>query len=635
MKPWFRDLDEEQLSAVTAPLGPLLVVAGAGTGKTRTMVHRLAWLVDRGVPPDRLLLLTFTNKAAASMKARAERLVQGSVPWAGTFHHVAHRLLRVHGERLGYSRDFTIMSRDDARLLLDRVMKGEVGPLPPRFPSAKALARWISLAQALDLPLGTWLLEHHPEVARHLDLVEEVATAFSRAKARLDVMDFDDLLLALRILLEDLPEVSRAIRGRFFAVLVDEYQDTNATQVAIADLLAQDHGNIMAVGDDAQAIYGFRGASSRHMADFPTRHPGTTTVRLVRNYRSTQAILDVANLATEAMGRGVPHRLVAQRPGRGILPRRVPLETVDHQAEFVLSELDRLRAEGIAPEEVAVLYRAHYQVMELELLLTKRGIPFSVRGGRRFFERPHVRDLIAHLRVLVNHRDELAWHRIFSSLPHVGRQGAAHLMAGVAEATDLETWLREPIGRERLGRRGRAALDALTSALRDAAALREPGEQASYIVTESILPGLDQDQRDVVTDLDRVAELAARHPDLASFLDATATHEEPAGGSGGVTLSTVHQAKGLEWRAVFVIYLAEGHFPLASAVDDDGMDEERRLFYVAVTRAMDRLYLCFPASTGPRAWDIQQESRFTRTLTSVTQVWTGPEGGTMEDFTLA
>jgi ATP-dependent DNA helicase UvrD/PcrA len=607
-----RDLSDEQRAVAQCDPGPTLVIAGAGSGKTRALTYRVAYLLETGTAPDRVLLLTFTNKAAREMMARVGQLcrVETRRMWGGTFHHVAHALLREHASRLGYADRFGLLDREDAKeVMASATADLGCGVGQRRFPRPDALVELYSCAVNTQRPLAEVIASESPQFLALEEEILAVVKRFAERKAQMNAMDFDDLLLNWKRLLVEVPAACDSLTRRFTAILVDEYQDTNRLQGEIVDAMAAPHGNVLAVGDDAQSIYGFRGAHFENILKFPERHPRCQEFRLVTNYRSTPPILALANASIACNRKQFQKELRAHREG-GALPALVPLRDVQQQAEFVAQRILELREEGIPLREMAVLYRAHTHSMELQMELARRGIPFLVRAGVRFFEQAHIKDVLAHLKFIQNPQDELSFKRVVKLVPGVGAQSADALWAQV------EQWLRQ--GRDPrtqietltglVPAKARSGLRALGAALQTLVAMRsQPSEMIRCILHEG---GYGEALKQ------RYANAQARHDDVLqladyalqaesleqlladlTLLDSLEAEDVVEGGEPDekLTLSTVHQAKGLEWRAVFLIWLADGRFPSAPALRaPDGEEEERRLFYVAVTRAKDELYLAYP-----------------------------------------
>jgi DNA helicase-2/ATP-dependent DNA helicase PcrA len=630
-------LNDQQIAVVEAGEGPILVIAGAGSGKTRTLTWRVARLLADGIEPESILLLTFTNKAAREMLRRVEevcrvdtRRLQG-----GTFHHVAHQVLREHGAELGYARGYSILDREDSRDVMTAAIADcglAVGAR--RFPKADVLIDLVSMAVNTQTPLGDVLADRRPQFAPLTDDVLRVARRYAERKHEMNAMDFDDLLLNWKILLAEREPVRRALSGRWRHVLVDEYQDTNRLQGDVVDLIAEDHRNLCVVGDDAQSIYSFRGAHFANILEFEKRYPDARRFDLTVNYRSTPQILALANASIAANVRQFEKELSSVRAD-GTLPAVVPCRDVGQQAGFLAQRVLELRDEGIPLPEIAVLYRAHHHSMEIQFELARRGIPFVVRSGVRFFEAAHVKDVLAHLRFARNPGDELALKRCLRLAPGVGTATAdtvwnaflARRRRGAGTVDELlapEVALQVPPK----GRAGYKRVAELLRALSRPPTCDLPGESIEKVLEEGYedhlrAEFLNADSR--VEDVRQLAEYARSYEDTESFLAEIALLTELSAetvSEGGepdekMVLSSVHQAKGLEWRAVFVVWLADGRFPSAQALKDrDGEEEERRLFYVACTRAKDELYLSYPLVAAPRDREriVMKASRFLEEL---------------------
>jgi DNA helicase II / ATP-dependent DNA helicase PcrA len=623
-----RELNPQQLDVVLAGDGPRLVIAGAGSGKTRTLTYRVAALLARGVPARGVLLCTFTNKAAREMLARVEHLVGAEVRrvWGGTFHHLANRLLREHAALAGFSPGFTILDQEDARELLGDCLTAQAR-------GQKALAQPAVVGELLGLAVNTrvafepLVLARAPALVNQLDDLSRAVEAYRARKRAMDAMDFDDLLEHLRSLLSARPELAEQLSGRFLHVLVDEYQDTSPLQVELVDRLAAVHRNLTVVGDDAQSIYAFRGASPEAILGFSGRWPEATLHKLETNYRSTPAVLSAANAAIAANRRQIPKTLRPARPDGGPRPALAPVTDAAMEARFVAQRVLELRDEGHALADQAVLYRAHHHGMELQLELTRRGIPYQVRSGLRFFESAHVKDVLAFLRLLENPRDELAWLRVLRLQPGLGRASAQRILQALRESPDpfrRALDLAPPAGVSGRAAQGYAALRACLARL-DTAEQRASGAAAIETVLASgyaaRLPELYSEPDARLEDLLQLGRYAERFENLRAFLSELSLLagvgaeelREPGAPEDLLTLSSVHQAKGLEWYAVFVLALDEGAFPHPRAAQEpDGLEEERRLFYVAITRAKDELYLLSRqvADRPGRRQSIQRPSRF-------------------------
>ncbi len=630
-------LNREQQAVVEAGDGPLLVIAGAGSGKTRALTWRVARLLHDGVEPESLLLLTFTNKAAREMLRRVEEVARVDTRriWGGTFHHVAHRVLRDHAEQLGFSRGYSILDREDSRDVMSAAIADcgqAVGAR--RFPKADVLIDLTSMAVNTQTPLGEVLADRRPQFLPLTDEVLRVARRYAERKQQMNAMDFDDLLLHWKVLLAEHPEVRQKLGERFRHVLVDEYQDTNKLQGDIVDLLAAVHRNLCVVGDDAQCIYGFRGAHFANILEFETRYPDARRFDLTVNYRSTPQILSLANCSIAYNLKQFEKELSAVRPD-GALPALVPCRDVQQQAAFLAQRVLELRDEGVPLPEIAVLYRAHHHSMEIQFELARRGIPFVVRSGVRFFEAAHIKDVLAHLRFARNPGDELALKRCLRLAPGVGSATAEQVWNALGArrrqgAGSVEELLAADVAGcvPPKGRPGYRRLAELLRALCRPPTRDLPGESIEKVLEggyEEYLKAefLNADSR--VEDVRQLAEYARGYEDTDAFLSEVAlltelaaeTVSEGSEPDEKLVLSSVHQAKGLEWRAVFLVWLADGRFPSAQALRDrDGEEEERRLFYVACTRARDELYLCFPLVEAPRDRErvVLKASRFVEEL---------------------
>jgi DNA helicase-2/ATP-dependent DNA helicase PcrA len=630
-------LNPQQIAVVEAGEGPILVVAGAGSGKTRTLTWRVARLLHDGVSPESVLLLTFTNKAAREMLGRVEEVCRVDTRRlsGGTFHHVAHQLLREHGAELGYAKGYSILDREDARDVMSAAI-AECGLAvgARRFPKADVLVDLVSMAVNTQTPLADVVADRRPQFVPLTEDVLRVARRYAERKHAMNAMDFDDLLLNWKILLAEREPVRRALAGRFRHVLVDEYQDTNRLQGDVVDLLAQDHRNLCVVGDDAQSIYAFRGAHFANILEFEKRYPDARRYELTINYRSTPQILSLANASIAHNVRQFEKELSSVRAD-GTVPALVPCRDVGQQAAFVAQRVLELRDEGIPLPEIAILYRAHHHSMEIQFELARRGIPFVVRSGVRFFEAAHVKDVLAHLRFARNPGDELAVKRCMKITPGIGTATAeAVWTAFAARRSRGQASVDELLAPEvasQVPPKGRGGYRRLVDVLRSIA--RPPTRDLPGECIEKVLDGgyeeflraefLNADSR--IEDVRQLAEYARGYEDTDAFLAEISLLSELSAetvSEGGepdekMVLSSVHQAKGLEWRAVFVVWLADGRFPSAQALKDrDGEEEERRLFYVACTRARDDLYLAFPIVAAPRDRErvVMKASRFLEEL---------------------
>src|SRR5216110_3274298 len=424
------DLNEQQLAAVIAPPGPLLVIAGAGSGKTRTLTYRVAYLLENGIDPRNILLLTFTNKAARQMLDRVANLlpIDASGLWGGTFHSVGNRMLRRHGSALGYNSGFTIMDREDKKDLIDTVVaNARIDPKEIRFPKGDVLAEIFNFVVNTEKPLEELLAEKFPYFLPLLDRIQNVHERYEKKKKATNSMDFDDLLQKTLSMFQQHERVAEFYRRKFQFILVDEYQDTNKIQADLVDLLARDHRNLMVVGDDAQSIYSWRGANFKNILEFPKRYPDAQVFKIEMNYRSVPEILQVANAAIAANVRQFRKHLSAIRESKALKPAVVALNDGSEQAQFIAQRILELRDEDVDLNQIAVLYRAHYHALELQLELSRRGIPYQITSGIRFFEQAHIKDVISFIRFVANPRDEVAFKRMVKLLPCIGNRSAENL----------------------------------------------------------------------------------------------------------------------------------------------------------------------------------------------------------------
>src|SRR5580692_8264666 len=431
-----KELNEQQHAAVTAPPGPALVIAGAGSGKTRTLTYRVAFLLEQGIPPEAVLLLTFTNKAAKEMMLRVNDLLGGELSglWGGTFHSIGARILRRNARALGYEADFSILDREDSKDLLQACLADmNIDQKAKHFPKPDVLGDIFSLAINKDLPVEDVLQEQFDYLVQVATPIAQAHANYQARKKTANAMDFDDLLALWLRLLREHPEVREEQQRRFQFLLVDEYQDTNKIQGALLDLLAAKHHNIMVVGDDSQSIYSWRGAHFQNILKFPERYPKAVVYRIETNYRSTPEILALANAAIAANINQFEKQLTAARPS-GSKPALVACGDGGVQAAFVAQRIMELREEGRPLEKMAVLYRSHFHALELQMELTKRQIPFSITSGIRFFEQAHIKDIAAYLKFIVNPRDETAFKRIARLLPGVGAKSADKLWSAFSAA---------------------------------------------------------------------------------------------------------------------------------------------------------------------------------------------------------
>ncbi|MFH1047874.1 MAG: ATP-dependent helicase [Patescibacteria group bacterium] len=653
------DLNDEQYRVVTQGDGPCLVLAGAGSGKTRTVVYRVAYLISKGVQPDEILLLTFTNKAAGEMMDRIDKLLKGrgdeggrgaaigtpsSQPqpprassfqlpasssqrvWGGTFHSVANRILRQYADRLDFSAGFTILDADDTKAMIKVCIKelGYDGGGKKRFPSPALIHSIGSYAKNSMTSVNTVLERKHADFAHLEKEIVAVLETYDRKKRHANAMDFDDLLMNFYVLLTDFADVRQVIANRFRYVLVDEYQDTNALQDSIVRLISEKHGNVLAVGDDAQSIYSFRAADVRNILNFPARWSGVKKFMLETNYRSTPQILDLANDIISKNSEQFQKTLRAVLPG-STTPSVKALPSASREAEFIANKIEDLVTNaGTNPREIAVLFRATHHSMQLEVELRKRRIEYDYRGGTSFFSKAHVKDVLSFLRLLHNFTDEAAWRRVLSFQQGIGEATAGKIYSLIMAQGDLAHVLLAPIEgligkKAALGWRDlRETLEALS------AADGRPHDSIQAVLDSPYMQYLNgeyDNARERSDNLNGLAAFADGYDDLGQFLADVALNDELHGRAetgGGrqfhgrkIILSTIHQAKGLEWDTVFVMHLTGSSFPNQRAfAEQGGLEEERRLFYVAVTRAKRRLFLCYPRRGGYDGATMEYPSMF-------------------------
>ncbi len=638
-----KELNDQQFAAVTAPPGQSLVIAGAGSGKTRTLIYRVAYLLENGIPPENILLLTFTNKAAREMLDRVQMLlpVETNRLWGGTFHSIGNRLLRKHADRVGLNPGFSIMDREDQKDLLDTVLSSSgLDTTQYRFPKPEVLSEIFSLAENMGQTIPALVKVRYPYFEEVLEGILKMHTLYTEKKLETNNVDFDDLLSMTLRLLKENEDLRQRYQRQFQFILVDEYQDTNTLQSDVVDLLNGPGGNLMVVGDDAQSIYSWRGANLKNILEVPQRYPHAKVYKIEVNYRSVPEVLSLANQVIASNHAQFQKVLQPARESRSVLPALVPLDNPSAQAAFVAQRILELHDEGMDLNEIAVIYRAHFHSLEIQMELTNRGIPFSITSGLRFFEQAHVKDVASFMKFAVNRRDEISFMRMVRLLPGIGPASAAKLW---------NAWLKCP------GSEGEVLVGGFSPHLLPLPVpkkARKIWEQTAYTLDEllnaegrpmappnmirSIIEGVyedymhakfkNADQRQ--QDLEQLENYSARFTDTAEFLSQLAlltgvdTDERPGASQQdreAVTLTTAHQAKGLEWQAVFAVWLCDGMFPNNRVIDDGGeagLEEERRLFYVTVTRAKDELYLTHPVMFF-QARDgnvLQRPSRFLQEL---------------------
>ena len=603
-------LNPQQFAAAVHRDGPLLVVAGAGSGKTRTLIYRVARLIESGVAPGSILLMTFTRRAAQEMLRRVEQLIgeRGGQVSGGTFHSFANQTLRRYGNVIGLKPNFTILDRSDMEDILN-LLRGRMGlgTKEKRFPKKGTLAEAISMARNKNRALKEELEIDFPQLLEHEHEIIGLADRYDGYKRERGVLDYDDLLFRLAELLDKHENVRRRLSETYRYILIDEYQDTNVIQAELVRLLAATHQNVMAVGDDAQSVYSFRGANFRNIMDFPALFPDSRIIKLEENYRSLQGILDLANEIISRASEKYTKVLFTERRGE-FRPLLVRAADEHMQSRFIAQRILELREEGVGLGEIAVLFRSSFHSFDLELELQRRDIPFVKRGGFKFIETAHIKDVLAHLRVVANPSDAVSWMRALVLVEGIGTRSAERLIEAIIHSEQPEEELRRSAGK--LGARAQKAITGCNALATLIAQLRagesRPAEQLAEVI-EYYRPIMREAYRDDYPkrerDLDHFQDLAERYRSLESML-ADMALEPPSDSIGDVlavdpeegyvTLSTIHSAKGLEWRIAFLIWVADGRFPGPMSVRPEELEEERRLMYVAVTRARDELYLTYP-----------------------------------------
>jgi DNA helicase-2/ATP-dependent DNA helicase PcrA len=627
-----RELNEQQLAAVTAPPGPALVIAGAGSGKTRTLTYRVAYLLEQGIPPDRILLLTFTNKAAGEMMRRISDLLGHELRalWGGTFHSIGARILRLHAETLGYQKDFTILDRDDAKdLIKASLLDAKIDTKDKHFPKADVLNEIFSLAANTHQTIAELVEGKFSYFEAFTEQIADQHKRYLARKRATNGMDFDDLLVLWLKLLQDHADVREHFQRRFQFILVDEYQDTNKLQGDLIDLLAARHHNVTVVGDDAQSIYAWRGANFANILDFPKRYPGAKVFKIETNYRSTPEILNVANAAIAANVNQFAKELSPARKS-GVKPALVQCHDAGQQAQFIAQRALELREEGTSLNQICVLYRSHFHALELQLELTRRQIPFSITSGIRFFEQAHIKDATAYLKFVANPKDEVSFKRLVLLLPGIGAKGAEKIYQyfqsrsrGDETLIEMGNKLETPhVVSYKLAAALHACVKfvpkkaavpwtqfvATIAQLEDETTRRSAAKMLRLVMDAGYDDYLKETYDNYERRLDEIqqlAEFAFQFGTVEEFLTQLAlltnveAEEDPQDDTEKIKLSTIHQAKGLEFEIVFVIMLCDGMFPSArSSESNDGEEEERRLFYVSITRAKNELYLCYPNIRG-------------------------------------
>ena len=600
-------LNDQQFEAATAGTGPVLVIAGAGTGKTRTPIYRMAYLVETGTKPESIVLLTFTRRAAREMTTRAADLLDGRCQrvQGGTFHAFCLGILRRHAPTIDFPRNFTVLDAADAADVISVLRAdGDYHNGEERFPQKKTLYSMFSAVTNRQEPLDEVLARRYPQFSPLYDALEQMRRDYQRYKKDHGLMDFDDLLLRTLELFDTDDAVRRQVAGRCRHVLVDEYQDTNALQAKLVKQFASVHGNVMVVGDDAQSIYRFRGADFRNIFQFPDEFSGAEVLKLEKNYRSTQPILDLANHVIEQADRSYDKTLFSEDE-EGDLPAIVPAADGQMESRFVAQMVLQLRESGVELNDVAVLFRSSHNAYDLEVELNRRNIPFVKYGGMKLSEAAHVKDVLAHLKVAENPQDAASWNRILQLLHGIGPKTSRDLIEWATERAD------DPFVPEEstpFSKRYISSLKKLFGVLRAIRNEKMPLVEQVETVIDYYRPIFEkeyyEDYPKREPDLDHFIGLAENYQSRRDFLSSLALdpieltaidNDGEAEDEAPLVLSTIHSAKGLEFHSVFVIRALEGDLPSRYALrEEGGVDEELRLFYVAVTRAEENLFISYP-----------------------------------------
>ncbi|HOJ64109.1 MAG TPA: ATP-dependent helicase [Spirochaetota bacterium] len=596
-----KELNPQQLEVVKHIDGPQLVIAGAGSGKTRTLIYRLAYLVENGINPAAILLLTFTRKAAYEMMKRASALLDDrcSKVSGGTFHSFASMILRRYAQRIGYDSNFTIIDGGDGEDIINIIKNSMNLKTEKRFPNKSTLFKVISKSINTHRSIEDILKEDYPHFLELSPEIEEIYKAYKETKKNRNLMDYDDLLINLRDLLK-IEDIRKRLSNNYRYIMVDEYQDTNRLQAQIASLLASEHGNIMVVGDDAQSIYSFRGADFKNIMDFPKIFPDTTIRKLEQNYRSTQPILDFTNAIIENAKEKYSKKLFSDIESDQ-KPYLIYVNDATEQANFICKKILELLDKGINLKDMAVLFRAAFHSNELEIELNRYHIPYVKYGGLKFVEAAHIKDMLAYLRVIYNYKDDVAWFRILLLLDKIGHKTAEKIISKVIKSENgidsLQDLLKE---------NSNTGLNKLYTLFSNIKKEEINLSEKLKLISEYYIPLLQNKYDNYnkrINDIITLIGLSEKYNSIEDFLtdmalepptDSQIDVDETEKEKDILTLSTIHSAKGLEWHTVFIINLTDGALPSSYSINVDNIEEERRLFYVATTRAKRNLFLISP-----------------------------------------
>jgi DNA helicase II / ATP-dependent DNA helicase PcrA len=607
-----KKLNKEQLRVVYEGEGPCLVLSGPGSGKTRTLVYRTVYLLEKGISPSSVMLLTFTKKAAKEMLFRIKKISSCNPEeiYGGTFHHVANIFLRKYGEKIGYASNFVIIDEDDSKKIISGVISEKYGKQKEDVPKPKVIKNIISLAVNSEKTAEEVIEKNFSFFPNEVvDIILDIKEEYKKVKKESNVMDYDDLLFNWKVLLSN-SEVKDAISEKFLYVMVDEYQDTNKLQDSIIRKIGEKNKNILAVGDDSQSIYSFRAAEIDNIINFSENYPGAKIFKLESNYRSTPEILETANLVIKNNTKKLDKNLKSVVSSKGevtVLPFSNPIEQAEYIADYIEEKNNN--------SEIAVLFRAHHHAVEVEMELTRRNIPYVSRGGVRFFEQLHIKDVTAYLRVLLNFHDRVSLERLLLKEKGIGEVGAKKMSAKISSYKKIEDVFnnKEEVARQVCTSTSKKGFLKIINLIEQGKEKTIP-EKIKFFIDDFYNHYLDfsfENSKERKSDLKKIYEMSFDYEELEDVISDFSLSEdvEKEKSKESVVLSTIHQAKGLEWETVFVISLKEGDFPHAKAVEEGSVEEERRLFYVAITRCKENLFLTYPRYNF-REKQIMPPSRF-------------------------
>ncbi len=632
-----KDLNPAQLCAVTSKQGPILVIAGAGSGKTKTLTYRVARLIEDGVNPENILLLTFTKKAASEMLSRATLVLDNRCEKVagGTFHSFANVILRKYSKLLKLKNNFTILDKSDCEDIINHIT-GQLYPKKEkRFPKKNTIHEIYSKSVNKETPTKLIIEEEFPQFAHCQDKIIEIHKAYVAYKRENSVLDYDDLLLYIKLLLENNEHLRKTLSNQYQYIMVDEYQDTNTLQADIIKLLASEHNNIMAVGDDAQSIYSFRGANYRNILDFPKMFENTKIVKLEQNYRSTQNILKFTNTLISKAKEKYAKTLFSDIQS-SVVPALICAKDTQMEADFICQRVLELLDEDISLSDICILTRNARMSYSLEIELSKRAIPYQKFGGPKFMETAHIKDITAHLRVVINPDDIISLTRILLLLKGVGASTVNNVLPLIKGQLNPDVKLLPPNKASSI-----VPLLSTLDTLRNKIAAKKPSEIVEEVIAyyRPILKDKYDDFSKREKDLDHFEYLAGQYSNLEDFISDLALEPPDTSVEGmykhnsddeALTISTIHSAKGLEWDSVFIIGAVDGRFPSAYSFNsEEEMDEELRLMYVAATRAKNNLYITYPVDMYDYSMNmvLSKPSRFLNDIPDdILEVWDITEG---------